>query len=1353
MPSERIQRQIDRLLDESEHSLAAQDWTSLANLARQVLLLDAGNGDAQLFLTTAGAMLTTAGAPTSRPTEAGDAAQPPAPSAFADGRYTVKRFLGEGGKKRVYLAHDTLLDRDVAFALIKTEGLDDAGRDRITREAQAMGRLGTHPHIVSVFDLGEEAGQPCIVTELMGGGDVESLIEKAPQHRPPLERTLAIAIQVCDGLEFAHSHGIVHRDLKPGNVWLTSALTPNPSPNARRGEDGTSSPRPLGEGQGEGVAKLGDFGLAISLDRSRLTQAGMMVGTVSYMPPEQATGGEVTPLSDLYSLGAMLYEMVTGRPPFVGDESVAIIGQHLNTPPVAPSWHNPSVPPGLEALILRLLEKEPGKRPVSAREVQTAIEHILRQAEDERTAGAIHRAPTPGEPRAGSSPSPHAGEGRVRGEAESDGESQAAAASARPLGDNPLYRRVFVGREQEVRQLQAAFDAALSGKGALAMVVGEPGIGKTAVCEQLATYATLRGGTTLTGHCYEEGSLSLPYLAFVEALGSYVHARPPEVLRQELGSAASDLARIVSEVRERLAVEPRPPSEPEEDRWRLLQAVSGFLRNASAVHPLLLVLEDLHWADQGTLDLLQHLARNLSGARILVIGTYRDVEVDRSHPLSATLAELRRGAEFGRVLLRGLGTPEVQRMLVAITGTGVPGSLAESIHRQTEGNPLFVQEVVRYLVEEGHLGHGGAAAAGTPATMTIPEGLRDVIGRRLSRLSPECNRLLAVAAVIGREFGLETLESVAGLVEEAVVSALEEALHVGVLEEQSRLGVIRYRFAHAFFRQTLYEETIAPRRIRLHQQVARALEAVYGRRLEEHAVELAEHYAYSSDPSDLAKAVEYGELAAHRALSVYAYGEAVRHLEQALKVQEVLDPDDKAKRCDLLLALGSAMLPTGEPGRVCRVLAVEAVELAEGLRDGDRASRACRLALDALNQLGSALVWSSREWIVWSERADRQATARDAERVYADLALSNREFIIGNVQRAWELSQGALELARQLDAPEVLFAAASRQLFGARCAPVHEPARLQLAREFGARSRTGVSARTLRTLLAGCATTLLLWGDRPRAEELLSEGADLAERTQDVLLSLMGASSDMVLATLDGRFEAASAAAAQVVARADALGAPAFGQNLAVLGEARPLLYLGRGAAVIASIPAAAQSAGLARETLLQRVIRALCLAHLGRLGEAKVELQILLVQTHVADENQTITPTLSMLLETAILVGDVEVARLLVPRLSPVAAMLTPLNGTVLARQLGAAAALFGQREQARAYYEQALEVAGKVRFRPEIALTRLQIAELMLEDAGEAERTEALSHLDFAVAEFREMKMQPSLERALRHKEVLKA
>ncbi len=271
MPSERVQRRIDRLLDQGEEAVEARDWESVRDAASAVLRVDPNNEDAKSFLQMAGDEALSPHDEHSETPAPSTAQSAETPTSFANGRYEVTGFLGEGGKKKVYLAHDTTLDRDVAFGLIKADGLDDESRQRITREAQAMARLGDNPNIMPIFDLGEENGQPYMVGPLMAGGDVEALIEDAENGRLPLEDALRITSEICHGLEFAHSKGIIHRDLKPGNVWLTA----------------------------DGTARIGDFGLAISLDRSRLTQEKMMVGTVSYMPPEQATGGEITPKADL----------------------------------------------------------------------------------------------------------------------------------------------------------------------------------------------------------------------------------------------------------------------------------------------------------------------------------------------------------------------------------------------------------------------------------------------------------------------------------------------------------------------------------------------------------------------------------------------------------------------------------------------------------------------------------------------------------------------------------------------------------------------------------------------------------------------------------------------------------------------------------------------------------------------------------------------------------------------------------------------------------------------------------------------------------------------------------------------
>jgi serine/threonine protein kinase/class 3 adenylate cyclase/pimeloyl-ACP methyl ester carboxylesterase len=1186
----------------------------------------------------------------------------------------------------VYLAHDTKLDRDVAVALIKTEGLDSDGLSRVRREAQAMGRLGDHPHIVTVFDIGEDesttdsrqAPQPYIVSQYMAGGDLASVLDKAEGRRLPLAEALRMADQVCQGLEHAHSHGIIHRDLKPGNIWLTEPSTPS----------------------AQADAKIGDFGLAVALDRSRLTVAGMMVGTASYMPPEQAVGGEASRLSDLYALGCVLYEMMTGRPPFVGDDTVAVISQHLNTAPVAPTWHNSECPAGVEALILRLLEKDPGQRPAGADEVRQALTTAAR---------ASTSAPEP--------------------------------AAAAPEAANPIYRRTFVGREQELKQLEQAFDAALSGHSRLLMVVGEPGIGKTTLTEQLATYSGMRGGQTLVGHCYEEGSLSLPYLPFVEAMRTYTTSHDPDALLKQLGSGAAELARIVSEIRDKIQVDLPAPGSPEEERFRLFQAVTTFLRNAANVQPLCIVLEDLHDADKGTLDMLVHLARNLGRARVLLVGTYRDVEVDRTHPLSPALAELRRLESFQRIPLRGLSPDEVQRMLSNIAGQEVPYVLAEAIYRQTEGNPLFIQELIRNAAEEGLIKREGGQWIVTVDSLLnyIPEGLRDVIGRRLSRLSDSCNRILSVAAVIGRDFAVPVLQQVAGVSEEDMLLALEEATRVSLIEEMRGGREIRYRFTHAFFRQTLYEEMIAPRRLRMHNEVAKSLEAHYQGHLQEHAAELAEHFSHSSTEEDLQKAVEYGELAAERATSVYAFGEAARLLEQALEVQDVLGSRDDAKRYDLLMELAACLLSGGEPKRLFESVAPEAFAIAERLGGGVRAARAAEQAVWAALYHWGSVSFVMPEYRAWCERVDKHAPPESRERVMADCFISWTHWTLKDQETCWQLRRHALELARRIGDPDALsYAMFSFIVVGG---PIDwEEERFQVAQELRDVPRSGLAPVLLSQMLYSLAEIFVNHGDRATADRYWSELDEYVKRVPDPYAHSWQVLCESYRLLMRGEHEKVVEVSQELAANATALGIELWGQLMGAWSASGALTDLGRYEELLASqwtwgsLPHG-------------DAVIAFQLALMGRTDEAREKVRKVTTERGIGKPDDLIEgATLVVLLQAAVLAADVESTSLLYERLKGMDdwyAVKIMTSG----RALGTAAALLGDPEAARRHLLAGLELAKQIEDRPETAWVRLALAGLLFEHFPD-ERAEAAEHLNLAVREFRDMKMQPALEDAMRLK-----
>jgi transcriptional regulator with XRE-family HTH domain len=914
---------------------------------------------------------------------------------------------------------------------------------------------------------------------------------------------------------------------------------------------------------------------------------------------------------------------------------------------------------------------------------------------------------------------------------QSPGERSTASMADAAMASQPP-RSPFVGRTSELQLLHNAFLAAAALNGGTAMIAGEPGIGKTALCERFAELVRVEGGLPLIGHCYEEGSLSLPYLPFLEALRAYTRVHNPLNLLRDLGSGAAELARLLPELSEQLDLHVSPPGDAREDRWRLLSSVSEFLRAAAARQPLVLILEDLHDADDATLDLLLHLARTLQSARLLILGTYRDAEVDRMHPFSGALAELRRIAPVQRLTLRGLSIEHVQALVEAMQVRDATPELVQAIQHQTEGNPLFVQEVARYLIEQLERSPIESAAA---VLAHVPEGLRDVIGKRLSGLSASTNRLLGAASVIGRDFRLDVLQQLVSIADEDLYIALQEAVAGAVLEEHSSAGATAsYRFTHALFRQALYEELIAPRRIRLHQQVARALAKVYARHPAEHAAELAQHYAFCSEPEEIGWAVTYGQEASRRAVEVYACGEAVRLLERALQVEEVLDPDD-ARHCDLLLALGEAMLPMDQPGKVARSVAEEAFTLASKTADMQRAGAACILALRALfRDSGQTSRFATREVRGWLQRADHYAADGTAERVHTDCYWGLHHIAAGDPARGQDCLRGALSRARALGDFDVYLIAAT---FGVSLVQTIGDSDLidQLAWDLYGRQAWPRMGMDRCYALASMAFIFIGGGNRDAGLHVSQQVWDLARATNDISVTLLARVLSAWHALVDGRLDEAALLGVSAADEADRRGVRlAASSAVARAISARALYYLGRSGEL---------DVGNFESTRSSLAKKALVLSFVGRCRETAV---IRHGFGAIGDaDDQTSMFILGDLLEVAIRCHDLATIAALVGRLSPLPNRLQPAGLISFGRLLGDGSVLLGRADDARAYYQQAIELCRAVRFLPELALSQLAMAELLLTYNYAEDWMAALAHLDAATTAFREMQMQPSLDRAL--------
>lgn len=647
-----------------------------------------------------------------------------------------------------------------------------------------------------------------------------------------------------------------------------------------------------------------------------------------------------------------------------------------------------------------------------------------------------------------------------------------------------LDRTPFVGRDQERAELRSYLDRLADGHGGLVALGGEPGVGKTRLAEEILAEARVRGYRTLTGRCYEMDSPP-SYLPFVEVLEQASREVDPATFRLALGDSAGEVAKVMPQLR--TIFDDVPPAlelPPEQERRYLFNSIQDFVHRAASVTPLVVLLDDVHWADESSILLMQHIAGSLPDFPVFILGTYRDVELDTARPLAGALDALVRRRLVKRVNLHRLSAEGTREMLAKLAGSEPPGDIAAAIYEETDGNAFFVEEVFRHLSEEGRL----LDATGAWRTdlsideLEVPEGVRLVIARRLERLQESTVKALTTAAVIGRVFSFELLEASDPAGAEELLDAVDEAT-AGHLIAPAKDGT--FSFVHELIRQTLLSRISMPRRQRLHLRVGEAMAKLYEGRESDYAAEITHHFFQAGAAAEPVVTTRFMILAGDKALEAAAFEDALRFYEEALALQE--GGEDK-ERADLLFKVGSARRSLG---RLDDGLSAwrEAFEFYERTHDREGIGT---VAAESALQLG----WAGR-WAEAFEMCARGLAVLGEERTTERARLLS----IGAIQLSWagqhdagdQMIDAAIELSESLGDPrrigEALVARA-----------VHEYGYMRYQSSLDAAKRAAETLREVGDLWGLCnalafqAPAHMLLLDLDAAERVRAELADLAGR-------------------------------------------------------------------------------------------------------------------------------------------------------------------------------------------------------------------------------------------------------------------
>ncbi|MFN2202373.1 MAG: protein kinase domain-containing protein [Caldilineaceae bacterium] len=779
------------------------------------------------------------------------------PGQVIDGHYQIVDMLGRDSFSTVLRVTESRSGQDLALRVIRP-AFSRESVENLMAYGERLRKLD-HDHIAAVHGCGisEDDAYVYVAEEFLLGEPLSNVLSE--DARPLTQQaTYTLALALISALEHAHARGVLHGNLNPSDIWME-----------------------------ETGPKISGFGLARLREGRNLLQTPGPVAEPRYLSPEQIYGLPLDARVDLYALGTILYELTTGRTPFVGNASDVMRG-HLDEPPAPLRELAPEVSRSFEHFVLKLLAKNPNDRYRSASQARRVLSALVSGV---------------------------------------DG------------GEDPSSLRL-VGRDDQLAKLQQYWTEANDGKGRLVFISGESGIGKTS----LALQAAIESGAPLVllGENVET-ERGLPFRPFSEALQRYLDTVPPELLDRQAIQLISRFSRLVPEVARTVPDLPEPPPlEPQEEQLRLISSVVRFIELATSSRPWVLILDDFQWADSGSMELLRLLGRRLHTMPLLVMCAYRDSEIDSRHPIQSVLRDFGEDTAYHHIELERLSRDSVKQMLVNLWTEAVPESLVDAICRQADGNPLYVEEVVKGLREDGLVAErNGVWSFPEDDSVRLPSTVYEAVERRIHYMYPEARDVLSQAAVLGQAFRLDDLVAMSRLPEFDVLDYLDMALEHQLIHEDA--GGEHIRFRHVEIHRVICADLGSLRRRRLHMRAGEAILARSAADPEAEAGALAHHF---DEAGDYERAIKYLLPAARQSQESYENDTALDRYKRALEILdriEEMDPAYRRQRMHVLRSMGNVQKLIGKVGEA-HASYQTAIELADEL--GDESFRAwCQVDL------------------------------------------------------------------------------------------------------------------------------------------------------------------------------------------------------------------------------------------------------------------------------------------------------------------------------------------------------------------------------------------------------------------------